>query len=344
MSIKDEFDLIDEETWKNLLSKALKINSLDEFPARLVQGVLIPSFNHPSTQKLAKYPLDTGPNEWKLGLSIDLEGDNPASAVLMGVENGSEALVLKGKNPDWNFIYKGVYHEMIYNDLSSITGSNVVTDFINYSTASGKTLEALRGAFSLSPDTLKANVDELKKLAKFHYLTIKVESENIPQELARLAFGMQKSIEACIEAGFSSKVIRLSTSVDSHLPVNVSKLRAIRIIWANLLQAYKLPFHPIFLVAKTKVDPAVNKETKLIHNTLASLNAAIGTADLIYADIQEEINSDRLNQNIQHIMKMESKLNMVRDPLAGSYSIEKMSQDLAKAAWSSLTENTSNFE
>ena len=92
------------------------------------------------------------------------------------------------------------------------------------------------------------------------------------------------------------------------------------------------------------MDASANKETKLIHHTLASVNAAIGTADLICASVQEDLNADRLSQNIQHIMKMESKLNQVRDPLAGSYSIEKMSQHLAKAAWESMVKNAELVE
>ena len=339
MSIKEEFDLVTEETWKESLAKALKINSLDEFTKRVVQGVDIPSFNHPSTDKLALNPLQTSDLDWKIALSIDLNADNAQAGVMMAVENGSEALVMKGDNPNWNHLYKGIYHEMIYNDLQIPDPWTALTEFISYSISAGKNLEDLRGSISLSLELLKANVDELQKLPQFHFVTIQVESENIPQELRQLTTALQEAIETCIHLKVSYKTIRVATEIDSNLPVNVSKLRAIRIIWANLLQAYNLAFHPIFIVAYTKVDASANKETKLIHNTLACLNAAIGTADLICTSVQEELNSDRLNQNIQHIMKVESKLNMVRDPLAGSYAIEKMSQDLAKAAWSSSIKN-----
>ena len=340
MPIKSEFDLIDEESWKSLISKALKINSLDEFQPRLVQGVEIPSFNHPGSEKLANRPLETSQNEWKIGLSVDIMGDNAAAKILMAVENGSEALILKGHKPDWNLLYQGIFHEMIYNDLHLGDNISELKDFINYSIAADKNLVDLNGSFIFSIDTLKANVDELKKLPAFHFMTIQAEEENIPQELSRISVALQEAVEVCIEVGLSHKTIRVVTRVDAHLPVNVSKLRAIRIIWANLLKAYKLEFHPIFIAANTHGDASANKETKLIHNTLAALNAAMGTSDLIYAEVQDEMNSDRLNQNIQHIMKMESNLEKVRDPLAGAYAIEKMTQHLAKAAWDSMIKNS----
>jgi len=342
--IKEEFDLTSEETWKNLLSKALKINSLDDFQGRSVQGVEIPSFNHPSEEKMSINPLQTGDLDWKIAVSVDLEGDNGVAGVIMAVENGSEAIVLKGSKPDWSLVYQDIYHEMIYNDLHLNDDISSLTDFIDYSLSSGKNLTELRGSISLSMDTLKANVDELHKLPLFHFMTVQADADNIPQELEKISYLLQEALEFCVEKGMTHQAIRVSTTIDSHLPVNVSKLRAIRMIWANLLKAYELKFSPIFIVANTKVDASANKETKLIHNTLASLNAAIGTADLICSSVQEELNSDRLNQNIQHIMKMESKLDKVRDPLAGSYSIEKMSQHLAKAAWKSLTKKQGTFE
>ena len=344
MSIKEEFDLVNEESWKNLLSKALKINSLDDFQARVVQGVEIPSFNHPSTQILTTNPLITSDLEWKIGLSIDLDEDNAPSRVLTAVENGSEALVLTGHSPNWKLLYQGIYHEMIYNDLRLKDEIFSLKAFIDYSISMDKDLDQLTGAFSLSMDSLKANVDEAQKLSAFHFLTIQAQEKNIPNELNQISRSLQESIEFCIDLGLSTGIIRVVTEIDAHLPVNVSKLRAIRVIWANLLKAYKLEFSPIFIVANTVVDASANKETKLIHNTLASLNAAIGTADLIYSSVQEEINADRLNQNIQHIMKLESKLHMVRDPLAGSYSIEKMTKNLAKAAWESIAQNSNTFE
>ena len=343
VSIKENFDLTNEESWKNLIAKALKINYLEEFQGRMVQGVQIPSFNHPSEEKLATNPLKTSDYDWKIGFSVDLNGNNDASGVLMAVENGSEALVLNGNNPDWQLIYKDIYHEMIYNDLR-FKDVNALQKFIDHSEDTGKNLETLTGSFSFSIESLKANIDKLSKLPAFHFITVQGEADDIPNELSQISIALQQAIEACLDVGLSHKAIRVATKIDSHLPVNVSKLRAIRMIWANLLVAYNLDFNPIFIVADTHVDASANKETKLIHNTLASVNAAIGTADLICSSVQEDLNSDRLNQNIQHVMKLESKLNKVRDPLAGSYSIEKMSQHLAKAAWDALTKSQSTFE
>ena len=43
--------------------------------------------------------------------------------------------------------------------------------------------------------------------------------------------------------------------------------------------------------------------------------------------------SRRIARNVQHLMKMESALDEVADPAAGSYYIETLTRQLAERAW-----------
>jgi len=43
--------------------------------------------------------------------------------------------------------------------------------------------------------------------------------------------------------------------------------------------------------------------------------------------------SRRIARNVQHLLKMESHLDIVQDPAAGSYYIEKLTEELAEKAW-----------
>jgi len=44
----------------------------------------------------------------------------------------------------------------------------------------------------------------------------------------------------------------------------------------------------------------------------------------------------RIARNVQHLLKMESFFNEIPDPAAGSYYIEKLTQQLANQAWQSF--------
>lgn len=337
MPLNLDFQITDKNKWEELIAKALKINSLDEFEYKKVAGVDIPPFNHPAANIESFNPLSSVHQNWKIGLSVDSNGENAASDIINAVQNGAEAIILAGDKINWSELYNGVFHEMIYTDIESATNPNTLQEFIDYSQAQGKDLSKLTGSIAISEEALKANVDAARNLSSFHFFTGVSSSENIPDALYEISQQLQTAIEQIAESNLPLSCIRASLTVDAHLPVNISKLRALRVIWANLLQAYGHKFQPLFIKVKTKVSAAANKETALIENTSACINAALGTADMICSFHNDEQNTARLNQNIQHIMKMESNVHSVSDPLAGSYAIEKMTNQLATDCWTKLS-------
>ena len=339
MLLNLDFPTIDQNKWEELIAKALKINSLAEFEPKIVQGVELPSFNHPEEKIKRENPLISHDIGWKIGLSIDINSQNAHSSIINAVQNGAEAITLQGSSANWSELYEGVFHEMLYNDIAIYSSDNILPSFIDYSISQNKKLNELSGAFAISFDMLKANMAAAKKMSSFHFFTGDSSSENIPEALAEISNKLKTAIEQAGELNLPLSSIRAEVEVDAHLAVNVAKIRALRIIWANLLKAYKKDFTPLFIKAKTKVAKGINDETALIENTSACINAALGTADLICSFHHTDDNQRRLNQNIQHIMKMESYLDKVADPLAGSYAIEKMTNHLAEACWKKISQN-----
>lgn len=339
MSLNLDFPIIDQNKWEELIAKALKISSLDEFESKIVQGVQLPSFNHPEEKIKRENPLISHDIGWKIGLSVNINDENAHSSIMNAVQNGAEAIILQGSDVQWSELYEGVFHEMIYNDLAINSSENILSSFIDYSISQNKKLDELTGAFAISFETLKANMASAKKISSFHFFTGDSSSENIPEALVEISSKLKTAIEQAAELDLPVSSIRAEVEVDAHLAVNVAKIRALRIIWANLLKAYKKDFTPLFIKAKTKVAKDINDETALIENTSACINAALGTADLICSFPHPDDNQARLNQNIQHIMKMESYLDKVADPLAGSYAIEKMTNHLAEACWKKIAQN-----
>ena len=85
----------------------------------------------------------------------------------------------------------------------------------------------------------------------------------------------------------------------------------------------------------------------MIRSTTQAMAAVIGGADRLVvipsnmanlsADRQEgeESNSfsHRIARNVQHLLKMESYLDRVIDPAAGSYYVEALTNQIAERAW-----------
>ena len=130
--------------------------------------------------------------------------------------------------------------------------------------------------------------------------------------------------------------------------LEVAKLRAARLLWSKLIQACegsdsarKMRLHArTSPVTRTLRDPWVN----LLRSTSQSFAAAIGGADSIStAAFDERLGrpdaaSRRIAVNTQHVLAEEAHLDKVVDPAGGSYYLERLTDELARAAWSLFQE------
>lgn len=121
----------------------------------------------------------------------------------------------------------------------------------------------------------------------------------------------------------------------------IAKFRAMRRLWRFLLESLNLPqtYLPIYAESgfrnKTIYDPWVN----MLRNTTQGMSAAIGGADEILLrafnityKVPQEF-GNRIARNQQLIMAQESYLDKVKDPAAGSYFIENLTEEMAAKAW-----------
>jgi methylmalonyl-CoA mutase len=126
--------------------------------------------------------------------------------------------------------------------------------------------------------------------------------------------------------------------------MEIAKLRAARLLWAKIVEAYnpadknycKTFIHSVTSTwNKTLYDPYVN----MLRSTTEAMSAALGGADSItvnpfdsvYKDSDEF--SERIARNIQIILKEEAHFNKVADPSAGSYYLENLTDSIAENAW-----------
>ena len=90
----------------------------------------------------------------------------------------------------------------------------------------------------------------------------------------------------------------------------------------------------------TKFDPFTN----LLRTTVATFAAAVGGADAITVQPYDAAvgTTDefgrRMARNISNLLVHESHIGQVTDPAGGAGSMEKLTDDLARAAWAKFTE------
>jgi methylmalonyl-CoA mutase len=112
----------------------------------------------------------------------------------------------------------------------------------------------------------------------------------------------------------------------------LAKFRAIRLVWAQAATALqaepRTTVHALTaLYDKSIYDPYTN----LLRATTEALAAATGGADRI--TVRAAGFDEHLASGIQHILSEEAHIDRVADPGGGSYYIEKLTLELAQAAW-----------
>ena len=138
--------------------------------------------------------------------------------------------------------------------------------------------------------------------------------------------------------------IKFNLSIGSSYFLEIAKLRAGRMLWANIVKAYgpecgcscKMIVHAeTSRWNKTFYDPYVN----MLRTQTETMSGALGGADSItvlpYNAVFEEptLFSDRIARNQQLLLKEESHFNKVVDPGAGSYYVEELTESITNEVW-----------
>ncbi|MFE7060929.1 methylmalonyl-CoA mutase family protein [Sutcliffiella sp. NPDC057660] len=233
---------------------------------------------------------------------------------------------------------------------SSIEKTNlhgiIGTDPIGELATSGSLNEPLEQLF----DEMKANL-EWKKQSGTSVKTIWIQAApyhnggaSSVEELAASIATAVTYLNALMERGATvqeaASEMAFSFPVGSDFFMEVSKLRAARLLWANIVEAFggeeeaqKMTLHATTSVfTKSNLDPYVN----MLRTTTEAFSAAIGGAESINIDSYQQgsdVFSRRIARNTHYILKEESFLSKVVDPAAGSYYVEKLTHQLAEEAW-----------
>ncbi|MGB9459116.1 MAG: methylmalonyl-CoA mutase family protein [Bryobacteraceae bacterium] len=162
---------------------------------------------------------------------------------------------------------------------------------------------------------------------------------NAVQQLGyALAAGVER-LAALAQAGtvdHAARSIEFVFAVGSTYFLEIAKLRAARLVWAQAVAAFKPADLNCALarihVRTTRLNKSVyDHYTNLLRVTTEALAAAVGGCDRLTV---EPFGFDQhLAVNVGRILEHEAHVDAVADPAGGSYYIETLTDSLARAAW-----------
>lgn len=233
-------------------------------------------------------------------------------------------------------------------DITNINGA-VEADPISYLASEGKLPVSLDFAFEKMFAALnwtRINAPNIKTITASSLLYSN-RGANAVQELSYILASANEYIKRMLEYGFTideiTNSMKVTVGIGSSFFTEISKLRALKILWKNLAGAYdakedskKVYIHGVTSIFnKTLFDPHIN----ILRVTTEAFSAIMGGIDSLHTSPFDEsfsIPDDfsrRIARNTQIILNEEAHFSTPIDPAGGSYYVETLTNELAKSAW-----------
>lgn len=315
-------------------------------------------------------------NEWLIRQDIHVENPQEANqkaldllqkgVTSLGFQIGQDHI-----NPEgFATLLKGIDAENVeLNFISCIKNAvKVGTELTAYFKAQGVDLQKVKGSISYGPfkrilkhgrdfpkyaDMAVQAIESVSELPHYRVLMVDAVMLNnagsyITQELGyALAWG-NEWLAALTDKGLPvdeiAKRIKFNFGISSNYFMEMAKFRAARMLWAQIVSAYKPACDcaaKIMMHAQTSqfnmtiYDAHVNllrSQTETMSAALAGVNSITVTPfDIAYK--QPDDFSERIARNQQLLLKEESHFNKIVDPAGGSYYIETLTASIAEEAW-----------
>lgn len=371
LALASEFPAVTRADWLGAVGKVLNGASLqDALVKRNHDGVAVHPLYTADERPAAQMP-ELGGRNWHIRTAYDVSDAIAANAaILEDLECGATAITLgfgdgaPNSVDDLDSLLDGVFLDMAPVALEAGAAFRPAAELLQALwERRGIAPEKALGAFNADPIGISAqSIADAAELAretagKYPGVTsIAVDTHRYhaagaseAQEVAAgLATGVAylRAMEAVgLAPEAAARQIVFTLAADADLFLTIAKFRAFRRGWASVLAACRVagpaPARIEAVTAwrmMTRTDPWVN----MLRTTAAAFAAGVAGADAILvrpfdaASKAPDGFSRRIARNIQIILQEESGLGQVIDPAAGSYAIERLTADLADAAWAAF--------
>ena len=167
------------------------------------------------------------------------------------------------------------------------------------------------------------------------------EAQELGAMLASAAAHLRLFEDARQALVYAAPHIGFAVSVDQDQFLSMAKIRALRKLWARMLEVCSIPPSTAAIHAETsyRMMTAADPETNILRATIACFAAATGGADsisLLPHTIAHGLPASfgrRIARNAQLVMAAESHIGFVADPASGAGGVEALTDALCEKAW-----------
>jgi len=347
----DEFPPIRKAEWLAQVERELKGRPLEDLNWALEEGLVFSPFHHPEDLPEPPPPLTNLPKDkqgWQLVETFRLDGGFAEESLEAALGHGAqEVRWVFGQGCDLHEVGKGLERALNRTPFPCHFEFAQAEDSWFDRMADWAFLGSLEGSLLLPKEF--AGWQDVHALApRMQVFTVDLRDgarAGTPpsKELARALQKTVRWLEMGERLGWSLEEslsrVRFLMSMGRDYLAGIAELRALRLLWFNLLESLECP-HPISPTVEVQVYPLPDTPDPnhyLIEATTRTMAAVLGGAQAVgILPAEDTLQQRRLCRNLHHILRLESKLERVADPAAGSFFFETLTERLAEKVWKDL--------
>ena len=346
MSLFLEFPTISKKEWLAKIEKDLKGKAVEDLNWKISEDWTVSPLAHSSDLKKKEQTIfqnQQKDNNWEIGEVILVEDAKIANQeALVALEGGVNALLFelpeKFVSEDFEILLKDIQPEWISIHFVVKNGLSL-SIFVDYLKSIKVNTQKIKGSWRSDEIALEKQAD----LPHFKLLsidgTIYCEgTAHTIEELTQILLATNAQLKV-IEAN-QVKSLQISIAIGESYFINMAKIRALKILWHNLMTAYELDA-PLHLEAHLSIHSLTeDQHQNMIQMSTQALAAVIAGVNRLFLTPDKDSNTaftKRIARNVQHLLQLESHLDHVIDPAAGSYYIENLTNDIVERVWGKFT-------
>lgn len=367
------FSPVHKQEWLDRISKDLKGKPLEDLCWHLADGITVDPFAHADDFTAAPQPVHPGAIDWEISEDVEESDPAAANRqALEALGFGAESLYFNVHAQTGSVLPEPLLAGIYLDHISLLFGGPALTDapaavlaaLGSQAKQQGLHPHALRGALYYDPEAATGQVRDWRYLAEllqyarsefpgFRCITVEGRTRYAgPRAVTTELSGLLRQGQGYLEKlsgrgddpGAVAAQMQFAVYVGKSYFVEMAKLRAFSLLWMNVLKAWgAAPVLPVLDVRFYPGDYSDDLYSNMIRATTMAMSAVLGGAHRLTVlpyDTGRENQATyprpfarRIARNVQHLLKLESGFGEMADPVAGSYYLEKLTAQLAQAAW-----------
>jgi methylmalonyl-CoA mutase len=332
------------DIWQARVAAILKGENAEKLASRTADGIRI----EPLYQQIHGARADRADHApWTVMQRVDHPDGVKANAqALDDLENGAGGICIVNGDADIARVLQGVALHAIHTRLEG--GEMLARAFAAYVGKQPIDPARLHVSFGLSDAGLVNEFVTQGFKGPFLEADGRAFHEQGASEAQELACVLAQIVGALrkLDQPSPETVVGATLAANQDMFLTLAKFRAIRLLWAQVLEASWIAHQPLRLHGETsrRMMARLDPHTNILRATAAVFGAGLGGADtftvLPFSIAQGLPNAfaRRMARNTQLILLEESQLWRVADPASGSGYVESLTHDLCERAWAIFQE------